>query len=283
MAFILSLIVGICETDPGPARCPGESERSDLSGVGAKRPPLVSKYPENSDLFSLLVANCLCLLFLHKSELKLKLSVGWTSQVVVLFVGELVYTGLHWLHVHGAACYWTLAPDAGSAQCCTRDSISGPNDTFYVLITDELNWSSPAEGAASCAHVHALGSSWTTRSGLLSREPGSHAGRGCGITLAGRGIQSGKPIFTAVDLPVPRLNPPTLKNTPRLVFSFILYQREAVVPGSSQGRPDPPHVVFLLISRTAKSGNFTNRKEDTRKSHNYVQRYRISSVFTCKT
>lgn len=56
--------------------CPGESERSDLSGVEAKRPPLVYKYPENSHLFSRLVANCLCLLFVPKSELKLKFSVA---------------------------------------------------------------------------------------------------------------------------------------------------------------------------------------------------------------
>lgn len=133
--------------------CPGESERSDLSGVEAKRPPLVSKYPENSDLFSLLVVNCLCLLFLPKSELKLKFSVACLQDRLDISGCAVVCgrTGLHWLHVHGAVCYWTLAPDPGSAQYCTRATSSGPNDTFYVLITEEFNCRSPA---ASCAHVH---------------------------------------------------------------------------------------------------------------------------------
>lgn len=43
---------------------PGESERSDLSGVEAKRPPLVSKYPEMSDLF--LSACCSLLVFVKE-------------------------------------------------------------------------------------------------------------------------------------------------------------------------------------------------------------------------
>lgn len=43
---------------------------------------------------------------------------------------------------------------------------------------------------------------------------------------------------------------------------------------------------FFLIPRNvcrAVSSYFTNRKDDTRVNCNYVQRYRFSPVFTCKT
>lgn len=91
------------------------------------------------------------------------------------------------LHVHGVIWYWILAPDSGLAQHGRSATCSGPNCTFYKL----LNCSSPALSAASCARVHggcgrAFGSSWTMRSGLLCREPGSDAGCGSWITLAGR-------------------------------------------------------------------------------------------------
>lgn len=201
----------------------------------------------------LLLTACACCFCPNQSLSLNSLSHAWPDRLdisgCVVACGR---TGLHWLHIHSAARYWTLAPDAGSAQYCTRARIWGPNNTFYVLITDELNCSSPAESAASCALWlrscawvlvdEAFGTSVQRARQRCWPWKQNHSGRPrvCGVQSGATETQQSKPTFTAVDLRVPRLNPSTLKNTPLLVFSFILYQRKAVIPGSSQGRQDLP-------------------------------------------
>lgn len=129
------------------------------------------------------------------------------------------------------------------------------------------------------------------------------------ITLAGRVVvgfsltqqkheKENKQIFTVLNLllywnSLPHMNPHTVMNIWNMASAWL----RALFPLSEKLKSwnialkksltKPPFVfLFLLIHinlQRAASGYFANRKDDTRTFCNYVQRYRFSPVFTCKT